>query len=122
MKNRGARLPHIIIEHDSSISKKLNLGSMVKDLHTNLASQKTVKLEFLKTRTIEVDNVLIGTGKHNQMIHVNVLLLTGRSTELKEKMSNDLFDIVKDYLDKSEIGMEDCSLSVNVDELGSYRK
>ena len=115
-------MPHIIIEHDSSISKKLNLGSMVKDLHTNLASQKTVKLEFLKTRTIEVDNVLIGTGKHNQMIHVNVLLLTGRSTELKEKMSNDLFDIVKDYLDKSEIGMEDCSLSVNVDELGSYRK
>ena len=110
-------MPHIVIEHDSEIKKNIDLKKLAHSLHQTMASQETVALEALKTRTIEVSNVIIGDGKDNKMIHVEVQLLTGRSDELKVKMGEDIFLECKKYLE----GIV-CSLSVNVTELGTYKK
>tara|TARA_Y100000385_G_C12825917_1_gene522394 strand:- start:400 stop:735 length:336 start_codon:yes stop_codon:yes gene_type:complete len=111
-------MPHIIIEHDSKIKSEVDLSILADTLHSSLAAQKTVKLEALKTRTIEVENVLIGNNDMpNKMIHITVLLLAGRSDELKEKMAKSLFDKTKELLDGFS-----CSITVNIDELATYIK
>lgn len=111
-------MPHIIIEHDSNIKNEIDLSNLVKTLHSTLATHETIKLEALKTRTIEVGNVLIGNSDMpNKMIHITVLLLAGRSDELKETMAKSLFDKTREAL-KGSI----CSVTVNIDELATYIK
>lgn len=110
-------MPHIIIEHDTKTKSEVDLKHFVKEIHTTLSEQETVALEAIKTRTINIDNVWISDGTHNQMLHITVHLLKGRSEELKEIMANALFDKAKELL--SSIN---CSLSVNIVELGTYRK
>ncbi len=110
-------MPHIIVEHTSSIKKNIDLKKLNMDLHTCLSEQETVSLASIKTRSIEVDNAITGDGKHNSFIHINVLLLAGRSEELKTVMADRLYDVAK-----SHINDEHCLLSVNISHLGTYRK
>lgn len=110
-------MPHIVIEHDKKTGESLDLSSLVKELHHTLAAQETVSLEAIKTRTIEVENVLIADGSHNQMIHIQVLLLKGRSDELKLEMANALYSCTLNTLKDLK-----CSVTVNVGELGVYKK
>ncbi len=111
-------VPHIIIEHNRELEGELNLGEFAKSMHKCLSKQDTVKLNAIKTRLIPVDHVLVGDNSDpDTMIHITILLLTGRSSELKETMANAIF-----YKAQEIIGDIGCSLSVNVDELGTYVK
>jgi len=110
-------LPHIIVEHSKDISKDVCFKSLNQDLHNCLAKQETVSLKSIKTRSVEVDNVIVGSGEANNFIHINVLLLSGRSEELKSMMADSLFKIAQNYIYKFN-----CVLSVNISELGTYKK
>ena len=110
-------MPHIIIEHYSKTKTQADLAKLTQSLHTTLAAQETIKLEAIKTRTIEIDNVIVADGSNNQMLHVEIRLLTGRSVELKETMANAIYNTAKEVLE----GV-DCLLTVNVSELGVYKK
>jgi 5-carboxymethyl-2-hydroxymuconate isomerase len=115
--NKDSTLPHITIEHDQKIESEIDLNQLSKSLHQCLASQDTVTLDSVKTRTIEVKNVIIGVGDCNRIIHIGVLLLSGRSKELKDRMAQELFSVAQ-----TAIGELDCSLTVNVAELSAYKK
>jgi 5-carboxymethyl-2-hydroxymuconate isomerase len=110
-------MPHIIIEHDEKTKNEIDLSKLAKSLHLNLASQDTIKLEAIKTRTVELKNVIVGTGASNRMIHIEVLLLEGRSQELKEYIAQELFNLTQIMLQDLE-----CALTVNIAELGVYKK
>jgi 5-carboxymethyl-2-hydroxymuconate isomerase len=110
-------MPHIIIEHDEKTKNEIDLGKLAESLHLNLASQDTIKLEAIKTRTVELKNVIVGTGESNRMIHIEVLLLEGRSQELKEHIAQELFNVTQKILEDLE-----CALTVNIAELGVYKK
>ena len=110
-------MPHIIIEHDKEVATQINLSLLCKSLHSTLADQETVKPEAIKTRTIEIDHVIVADGTNNKMIHVEVRLLGGRSDSLKETMANALFLRAQELL--VDIS---CSLTVNISELGIYKK
>ena len=110
-------MPHIIIEHDSKTKESVDLKALATCLHNTLAAQETVRLEAVKTRTLEIDNVTVGAGEHNEMLHVEVKLLEGRSVELKEQMALALFNEASNFLEG-----KNCSISVNIIELGVYKK
>lgn len=110
-------MPHIIIEHSKEVSKVVNVKELSKALHQTLSKQDTVSLNSIKTRSIECDNALVGDGTNNHFIHIQVLLLSGRSEKLKEKMAFNLHETAKNTL-----GTFACSLSINIDELGTYKK
>ena len=109
-------MPHIIVEH-SKLDSKVDINSLNKALHACLSEQETVSLNAIKTRSIETNNVLIGDGSKNDFIHIQVLILTGRSEELKHSMANNLFECAKKQLNNDSI-----NLSINIDELGVYKK
>lgn len=111
-------MPHIIIEHDQRIKEEIELATLAHSLHSCLATHDTVKLEAIKTRTVEVQNVIIGsTETANKILHITVLLLKGRSDDLKKTMAQSLFNKVKERL-----GNVECSVTVNIDELATYIK
>lgn len=110
-------MPHIIVEHTSSIAQSVNMNELNKNLHSCLAAQETVSLQSIKTRSIQAENVFVGDGTINDFIHITVLLLQGRSEELKATMTENLFQEAQ----KSLKGLE-CLLSVNIDDLGVYKK
>ena len=111
-------MPHIIIEHDPKTKQDIDLGALCRDLHQCLAKQESVKEEAIKTRSIEVDNLIVGTAENNnQMIHIELKLLTGRSDEVKMYMAEALHAVAKKNLGKIE-----CSITVDVSELGVYKK
>ncbi len=110
-------MPHIVIQHDKKIKDEVNLPRLAQDLHDKLADQETISLEAIKTRTIQIENVIIADGSNNKMIHIEVQLLAGRSHDLKEHMALELFTTAQKSLENN-----DCALTVNISELGVYKK
>lgn len=108
-------MPHIIVEHTGLDSKDIN--ALNKNLHTCLSEQETVSLESIKTRSMRVENAFVGDASNNEFVHITVLLLTGRSEELKKTIAQNLFDCAKTNLKNANL-----KLSVNVEELGVYKK
>ena len=86
-------------------------------MHQSLARQETIRIAAIKSRSIEVENLIVGDNEPKELLHVQVQLLAGRSEELKNKMAKDLFEIIKEATKELP-----CSLSVNVAELGIYCK
>ena len=110
-------MPHIIIEHTKDIAEAVNTHDLNKKLHVCLAAQETVKLESVKTRAIPVENAVVGDGSIEDFVHITVLLLEGRSKELKATMAQNIFNEAQSMLKDVN-----CALSVNVDDLGVYQK
>lgn len=110
-------MPHIVIEH-SGLGQNLDLASLSIKLHNTLSGHETINLAAIKTRTIESSHANIGTSSMaNKFIHITLLLLPGRSDELKLKIVKNLYDDTLLFLtDKN------CSVSVETRDLGVYFK
>jgi len=110
-------MPHIIVEHTDLKSHSVDIKKLNKSLHDCLSMQESVALDAIKTRSIEVQNAFIGNGSEDSFVHITVLLLKGRTQELKETMAESMFNCAHSYLEKVS-----CRLSINIEELGVYRK
>ena len=107
-------MPHLILEHNLEDEELVKYAC--KKLHGCLAKQNTIKLESIKTRSIFVSSVVLGDGTEKGLFaHLNLKLLSGRSEELKNTMSQALLDSLKASLKKG-------ALSDEVNELDNYRK
>ena len=108
-------MPHIIVEHTDDID---GVGALVGDLHQSLAAQESVTLGAIKSRSIAVQNAFVGEAQNGSMVHVTLKLLSGRSDDLRAKMTDDLFDVVKNKV------AENVSVTVESADLHneSYKK
>ena len=87
-------MPHIILEHNLS-DKKL-VSDICKNLHEELSKQETVKPETVKSRSVLVSDVGIGTDAILlPFMHVEVKLFPGRDPSLKNQMSQAMLKILK---------------------------
>lgn len=80
-------MPHIVVEHTNDIKDVQNL---LNALHHSLASQETVTLNSIKTRSIPLAHAVVGDGSTQSMVHITLRLLSGRSDMLLTKMTGDL--------------------------------
>ncbi len=111
-------MPHIIIEHQKDATQELDLNLISKTLHNYLAEHDTVNKAAIKTRTISLDNVYVGEDSNsNKMLHITILLLSGRSQELKEKIVSNIYSKTLSLLKR-----DDYTLSVETRDLGVYFK
>ena len=86
-------MPHIIVEHTDDVK---NVAELISDLHHSLAAQETVTLNAIKSRAMVVQDAYVGDTPNGSMIHVTLKLLSGRSGELRAKMTRDLFSVIKE--------------------------
>ena len=80
------------MEHTDDIE---GVAALVGDLHQSLAGQESVTLGAIKSRSIAVQNAFVGEVQNGSMVHVTLKLLSGRSDDLRAKMTGDLLSVVK---------------------------
>jgi 5-carboxymethyl-2-hydroxymuconate isomerase len=108
-------MPHIIVEHTEDIG---NIIDIVTDSHHSLCGQETVTSSAVKSRSVAVQNTFVGEIQNGSMVHMTLKLLSGRSDELRAKMTRDLFDVVKSKVaDTVSVTVESVELHDN-----SYQK
>jgi 5-carboxymethyl-2-hydroxymuconate isomerase len=111
-------MPHIIIEHQANESSELPLKELSSNLHSYLSEHETINLQAIKTRTVAVDNLIIGDVEmDNRFLHITILLLSGRSKELKDLIAKNIYVRTQNLINKPEY-----ALSVEIRELGTYYK
>jgi len=111
-------MPHIIIEHQNEANAEIDLNNLSKTLHNYLAEHETINKAAIKTRSIAVDNVYVGEDSDaNKFIHITLLLLAGRSLELKEQIIENLYTKTKEIINNS-----DYTVTVETRDLGTYFK
>ncbi len=85
-------MPAIIVEYTEGIS--VDIPKLLSELHYNLAEKDTVNVHEIKTRAIPVLYTIVGDGNEpDQLIHIALKLLPGRSDDLRKTMAQGLFDI-----------------------------
>lgn len=110
-------MPHIIIEHPKEAVINNDLSVISKNLHYKLSQIESIDIDNIKTRTSEVENINIGKEKTlNEFIHVTILLLPGRSPDLKEHIVRSIYQEIKLSCP------EDYTISVELRELETYYK
>jgi len=107
-------MPHIIVEYSDNL-KALDVPVLLETLHETLAEHDTINMAAIKTRAIPLQNCVVAENMDpDEMVHVTLKLLPGRSVALKKTMAEALFSIVQNAV---ALNNENCSLSVEVVEL-----
>lgn len=117
-------MPHFILEHSDNILKNSEAlyQELFNQLHQVLVATEIFKLNSIKSRVIVHKNYRIADGNpQNAFIHLSLLILKGRPEEVKEKLADQLLEILKSSF--SAILTEfKCSLTLEIKDLETYRK
>ncbi len=108
-------MPHLILEHSRNLSLKKDFKNFTEQLHSTFAKLETVRLSAVKTRTLVSDNIIVGEGSKHEFLFLKVLLLPGRSNDLKQKFTEVLKTVIKDHIYEDK-----CSFCIEIHELQFY--
>lgn len=105
-------MPHIIMEMTRNLADSIDHESLLRDLHTTLAAEKDIEEDRIKSRTYISDTSIIGIiGKQGKMLHVTVLLLSGRDNQTRQLYGQRLHAIARTYVPA------ECSLTLEVRDM-----
>ncbi|MGE4312657.1 MAG: 5-carboxymethyl-2-hydroxymuconate Delta-isomerase [Pseudobdellovibrionaceae bacterium] len=107
-------MPHITLEYSESLKGHFELHTLLRRMHEELASFPTVDKHKIKTRAVALTDCIVGNDDDpDQMMHVTVKLLEGRSVELRRTIGEALQKVVKSHL-LSDLY---CSVTVHILEM-----
>lgn len=110
-------MPHCIIEYSDNIIEDIDFQTFFHKLHQELISDNLFKLEDIKSRALLYNHYYMGDGKYNKsFVAVTLKILSGRSTEIKKKLSEDLLDFLKIEFSDS-INKSNCNITVRIEEI-----
>lgn len=109
-------MPHIIVEHSVRLFDEVTRAALLQALHARVAAEPSVDIRAIKTRSVPLEDVIVGDeAMDDQMIHITVKLLPGRSIEIRKGISQDCLAIARDFLARS--GKEGVSVSCEIAEM-----
>lgn len=113
-------MPHIIVEYSDNL--KIDIGSLLEELHHSIEGKYNVALEKIKTRTRKLKNYVVGKhGPDGQMVHIELKLMPGRSDEAKTDLSGILLNTVRKYVPESDYPNSVVTVEVSELHAPSYR-
>ncbi|MCX5225808.1 isomerase [Streptomyces sp. NPDC006553] len=109
-------MPQITVDHSASLDRR----AFALALHPLVVKTVDTTLDACKTRFREVDETVVGDGAtEDAIVHVEIALLSGRTDEVKARLSKAVLDLLPGHLKTTE-GVR---LSVEIRDLeSSYRK
>ena len=109
-------MPHIIAELNASLLSASSEQELLKALHMELAKEPSVALDRIKTRSVHLPHVIVGDDtKADQMLHIVVKLLKGRTVETRKTVGLALQKTAQDFLTGKSI--TGCYVTVEIIEL-----
>ncbi|MCS6808419.1 MAG: 5-carboxymethyl-2-hydroxymuconate Delta-isomerase [Bacteroidota bacterium] len=117
-------MPHIILEYSTNIVEKPDFASLFRSIHDAMMKFGVFHRDDLKSRAYACDTYFIADGKpHHAFVHAEIGILSGRSAEMRDELSNDIIDILRTAFQDS-LHERHCIVSVEIRELDreTYRK
>lgn len=117
-------MPHLTLEYSDNLPAPVDWTGVMAAVHAALDGLGLFRLEEVKSRTIGWRDTLIGDGKRSQsFVHLTVAILTGRSEEIRQRISQRCLDSLRDQL--APIGQRrslDVTVEIREMDRGSYGK
>ncbi|WP_030314239.1 5-carboxymethyl-2-hydroxymuconate Delta-isomerase [Streptomyces flavochromogenes] len=109
-------MPQITVDHSVPLDRR----GFALALHPLVVEAVDTRLDACKTRFREVQEAVVGDGSADDVIvHVEIALLSGRTDEVKARLSRAVLDLLPRFVEAKE----DVRLSVEIRDLeSSYRK
>ena len=101
-------MPHIIIEHSSSLTNTITSTNLLRQLHQELQGIESFSLKDFKSRLLPYNDFMIGDGSPSrQFCHVQFLLLPGRKRDVLRQAAAKISALLTSVLPASvEITLE----------------
>lgn len=118
-------MPHIIIEHSSNFdeNKILTIGKNIQKIMGDMPFAN-FDIDQCKIRGISFQNYQVGSSKIADFIHISIKILAGRSLEIRQELSQQVFDWVLKYFQDNMNRGNRFDLSVDIIEMNRevYKK
>lgn len=111
-------MPHCVIEYARPLADKCDLSELLRRVHQAAFDSGLFGLEDIKTRALAVDHYLTGSG-NAEFVHINLKILSGRSAEQKQQLSQRVLDAAVSFLGDL---IASCSVEVSDMDRASYAK
>ncbi|MDG4718903.1 MULTISPECIES: 5-carboxymethyl-2-hydroxymuconate Delta-isomerase [Thalassospira] len=93
-------MPQLEIEYSAKLPIADELPKLAVDLHYVVAREADAELESFKTRISPLENVVIADGNDSHaMVHLDIRLLSGRSTQMKFATGEAALAVLRDRLE-----------------------
>lgn len=91
-------MPQIILEYTDNLLDIVDFSSLFHKLHNIIHEVAGAKIENCKSRIQKLDSYYIGSGdKRNAFIHLELLLLKGRTVEVKKKLGEKILTLLQEF-------------------------
>ncbi|GEM80730.1 5-carboxymethyl-2-hydroxymuconate Delta-isomerase [Vibrio superstes] len=105
-------MPNLVMEYTDSLEDRLNTQGLLQDMHQALIESELFELNSIKSRALRCHSWLIGDSEdQHDFIHVTIELLSGRTTQQKQALSQSVFVLLTEQA--SWVG----SVTVNVRDM-----
>jgi 5-carboxymethyl-2-hydroxymuconate isomerase len=89
-------MPHLTVEYTKNLTS-LNANGLLLQLNQALAAAGNFEDIDIKSRAIALDNYLVGTTADDKaFVHVKLSILSGRTSHVKQALSNSLLQVLSD--------------------------
>lgn len=88
-------MPHIELLTTSDLPENADVPDILQELVTILSAQETVAPERVKARHLLISNWVMGEGAPAGFAHCTVSILAGRTDELKRRISQEMYAVMK---------------------------
>lgn len=85
-------MPHCTIEYSNSLSDSLSPEIVMNAVFDAALSSELFQRSAIKVRAIPYSYYLIGAPEHEHFLHVNIKILSGRTTDQKSMLSSQVFE------------------------------
>lgn len=116
-------MPHLHMEYTANLTD-LNADVALMRLNNTLVASGQFAAEFdIKSRAVKVETFKVGTAlAERAFVHVKLALLSGRSAQIKQQLSENLLTVVQDLCEwPSDIEVQLCVEILDIDR-DSYSK
>lgn len=109
-------MPHLIVEHSSTISSEQIRSFQKTILSLSCLSDGEYAVDQFKCRSISFDKFLVGDldESNSLFIHITLKALSGRSIEIKKNLSDKILQCAKDFFKELNFTNLRCDISVDM--------
>ncbi|MGR5064545.1 5-carboxymethyl-2-hydroxymuconate Delta-isomerase [Photobacterium sp. DNB22_13_2] len=91
-------MPNLVMEYAEPVVERVNISGLLDDLHTILLECGIFEPDSVKSRSYRCHNWLAGENRDlDTFIHIELTMLSGRSTEVKRDLSRALMTALEQH-------------------------
>ena len=110
-------MPHILIEHSSNLSDRVDLDDLIRTVHQAALDTGVFPEGGIRTRRVPRESYLIADGHaDNAFIHLVLRIGFGRDVETRQRVAIEVFEALCDFL-TPDMSAHPLGISLEIQEI-----